>query len=124
MHALKKLRNMIEDENFNNDGQHVGPRTPVLSEKEAEKEEDDRPWLDSRLLGFQMEDLFKSEAPVMVLRLSTRSTNGLSTAGIASIQQLAGYCPRDLLKIRYFGEKCLREVQQRLRKHYCAQREG
>jgi RNA polymerase primary sigma factor len=126
MQALKKLRSMIEDESYDNDGHRVEPRMPepepIVQESAVDFEA--RPWLDSRLLGFQMERLFHCADGIQALNLSTRSNNGLNSVGIVVISDLAARSSRDLLKIRFFGEKCLREVEEALRKHHWSLREN
>lgn len=49
------------------------------------------------------------------LDLSVRSHNSLKNGGITHIGDLIKYSPSDLIKIKNFGRKCLREVIEALR---------
>lgn len=69
------------------------------------------PWTDPEVLGYQQPQLARCHFPVMALKLSTRSYNSLRSAGIETVAQLAQKTSSELLTIRYFGEKCLAEVQ-------------
>lgn len=50
------------------------------------------------------------------LRLSVRTVNCLEDAGIQSVPDLLCLTEDDLLKIRNFGRKCLREVKEELKR--------
>jgi DNA-directed RNA polymerase alpha subunit len=54
------------------------------------------------------------DLPVRELELSVRTMNCLDAAGIKTIRDLCQQSPRDLLKVRNFGRKCLREVIEQL----------
>lgn len=69
-------------------------------------------------LGRDMERLFEHDTLVSMLKVSARTTNCLRAARIRSVAQLATKTPKELLGIRFFGEKCLREVQNVLRNYH------
>ena len=53
---------------------------------------------------------------LLELDLSVRSFNALKNHGIKRLAQLITYSPTDLIKIKSFGRKCLREVIDELKK--------
>ncbi len=55
-------------------------------------------------------------APLSILKISRRSVNGLHSANIRTVGQLASKSVQELLSIRYFGSKCLTEVQAALKR--------
>lgn len=52
--------------------------------------------------------------PLTVLNLSSRTLNTLKRAKIKSVSQLASYSDQDLLYLRHFGSKSLKEVRHAL----------
>lgn len=54
---------------------------------------------------------------INILNLSVRSSNCLSNKGIETIGQLIRISPEDLLKIKNFGRKSLREISSKLSKY-------
>lgn len=51
------------------------------------------------------------------LKLSVRTYNVLRNLGVQNIGDLMKYTEKDLLKAKYFGRKCLRELQVALAEH-------
>ena len=62
--------------------------------------------------------LTRHDAPLSNLNISRRSINGLNTIKVNTIAELAYKTPDDLLNIRYFGIKCLTEVQGALKNYF------
>ena len=52
------------------------------------------------------------------LEFSTRTHNCLKRVGIDTVEKLLTMSDADLMKIRCFGEKCLIEVHEKIRKPY------
>ncbi len=121
MQALKKLRAMIEDENLER-------AEAIRRAEEAGTIDPDRrrvvkaaipiDELKPDSFGHQREELLTCTAPVSELRVSTRSLNSLMQDDIKTIAELASKSERQLLKIRYFGEKCCNEVKEALFAYY------
>ena len=55
------------------------------------------------------------KAPISQLNISRRSVNGLYSADVKTVADLAAMTAKELLEIRYFGDKCLSEVQDALK---------
>jgi RNA polymerase primary sigma factor len=83
-----------------------------LTRGKASKKE--QPWLNPETLGFRKKQLFRSKMPISALTVSSRSKNRLASIGIINVAQLASKTHGELITIRYFGKKCLQEVQQAL----------
>ena len=66
------------------------------------------------------EHINSQEIPISNLKISCRSLNGLKSIEVSTVAQLAAKTPDDLLEIRYFGLKCLTEVQDALKKYFRA----
>ena len=56
----------------------------------------------------------KYNMPVDQLELSVRTMNCLRRSGIATVGELVTKKPRDLLKLRNFGQKSFQEIEERL----------
>ena len=56
----------------------------------------------------------KYNMPVEQLDLSVRTMNCLRRSGIATVGELIGKKPKDLLQLRNFGQKSFREIEERL----------
>lgn len=133
MQSLKKLRAMIEDETYDNDGkrqeEEVDPM-PILPPLNDAKAGVARAARNRRGLGtgdpivdFKRQreyngKLGASRSGLDALKISTRSLNSLRSAGIETVAELAIKSPQELLGIRFFGEKCLNEVQMALNVYY------
>jgi len=133
MQSLKKLRAMIEDETYDNDGkrqeEEVDPM-PILPPLNDAKAGVARAARNRRGLGtgdpivdFKRQreyngKLGASRSGLDALKISTRSLNSLRSAGIETVAELAIKSPQELLGIRFFGEKCLNEVQMALNAYY------
>ena len=52
------------------------------------------------------------------LELSVRTYNCLKRVGIDTVEKLLTMSDADLMRIRYFGVKCLNEVHEKIRKPY------
>jgi RNA polymerase primary sigma factor len=123
MQSLKKLKSMIEDESFDNKGHHVGSldqRQALAGHGNTDEQSSGQPslWLNPKVIGSGREELFHSGAPLSVLKISTRSLNSLRSAGIETVAELAGRTQRELMGIRFFGEKCMHEVVTALDRYY------
>ncbi len=120
MQALKKLRGMIEDENLERAEamRRAAQAGTVPGNGSKIKAAINAAALKPGALGYQREELLACSDPVTELCLSTRSTNSLLNDGIKTIAQLAAKSERDLMKIRYFGEKCLHEVVEAVNSFY------
>lgn len=136
MQSLKKLRSMIEDETYDNDGNRKEeeeivdpiPILPPLSDDKLGAERGVRsrnrsartgdPIVDFKLQREYNSKLGASRSGLDTLKISTRSLNSLRSAGIETVADLAIKSPQELLGIRFFGEKCLNEVQTALNKYY------
>jgi RNA polymerase primary sigma factor len=136
MQSLKKLRSMIEDETYDNDGNRKEeeeivdpiPILPTLSDNKLGAERGVRsrnpsartgdPIVDFKLQREYNSKLGASRSGLDTLKISTRSLNSLRSAGIETVADLAIKSPQELLGIRFFGEKCLNEVQTALNKYY------
>ena len=127
MQSLKKLRSMIEDENYDNDGHlkeeedDVEDVFPALAALERKKDaaatggkRNGDPIIDLK----RQHNLGANQSALDALKISTRSLNSLRSAGIETVADLAAKSPKDLLGIRFFGEKCLTEVQVALTTYY------
>lgn len=133
MQSLKKLRAMIEDETYDNDGkrqeEEVDPM-PILPPLNDAKAGVARAARNRRGLGtgdpivdFKRQREYNgkfgaSRSSLDALKISTRSLNSLRSAGIETVAELAIKSPQELLGIRFFGEKCLNEVQMALNVYY------
>lgn len=136
MQSLKKLRSMIEDETYDNDGNRKEeeeivdpiPILPTLSDNKLGAERGVRsrnrsartgdPIVNFKLQREYNSKLGASRSGLDTLKISTRSLNSLRSAGIETVADLAIKSPQELLGIRFFGEKCLNEVQTALNKYY------
>lgn len=114
MQALRKLRELIQD-------QSVERAEALLQAAQAGTIEPGKSPVKTAIpavvlqpdaLGYQREELLTCKDPITNLALSTRSLNSLHHDGIETIAQLATRTERDLMRIRYFGEKCYHEVSQ------------
>jgi len=54
------------------------------------------------------------QTPIELLELSTKTLNCLKRAGITKVGEVVGISDIDLLKIRTFGDKCLKELREQL----------
>ena len=142
MQSLKKLRVMIEDETYDNDGnrqendgnrqeEEIADPMPILPPLNVNKAGVQRaarnrsrgPRTGDPIVGIKLQrehngKLGATKSSLDALKISTRSLNSLRSAGIETIAELAIKSPQDLLDIRFFGEKCLNEVQAALNEHY------
>lgn len=135
MQSLKKLRAMIEDETYDNDGnrqeeEEVVDPMPILPPLNDNKARVARLARNRRGLGtgdpiinFKLQREYNgkfgaSRSGLDALKISTRSLNSLRSAGIETVAELAIKSPQELLGIRFFGEKCLNEVQMALNEYY------
>ncbi len=129
MQALKKLRGMIEDENLERaEAMRRAAAAGTLGGNGNIKTAIPAAAMKPGSLGYQREELLSCSDPVTELHLSTRSTNSLLNDGIKTIALLAARTEKDLMKIRYFGEKCFHEVLDSLsgyyEKHYGSKQKG
>lgn len=123
MIALKKLREMMENETFDIDGKEVDPE--IAEENGCRSAAGDthrrlmkqKPWLNPNALGAGNEQLFWTSAPLAALNLPTRCLNSLRSAEIETVSHLVTKTPTELMKIRFFGEKCLNEVRAAVEKY-------
>ena len=142
MQSLKKLRVMIEDETYDNDGnrqendgnrqeEEIADPMPILPPLNVNKAGVQRaarnrsrgprtgdPIVDFKLQREHNGKLGATKSSLDALKISTRSLNSLRSAGIETVAELAIKSPQDLLDIRFFGEKCLNEVQAALNEYY------
>ncbi len=136
MQSLKKLRAMIEDETYDNDGNRQEeeeevvdpmPILPPLNDGKAGVARVARnrrvPGTGDPIVNFKLQreyngKLGASRSSLDALKISTRSLNSLRSAGIETVAELAIKSPQELLGIRFFGEKCLNEVQMALNAYY------
>ncbi|MFT5126677.1 MAG: RNA polymerase primary sigma factor [Rhodothermales bacterium] len=118
MHALKKLRCLLEDED---DLKEAYARAE--NEKLNGKADDGVIGISlairtcgraAKSMGYNHPELFDNKSEVSVLNFSTRVRNGLRSAGITTIAQLASATQDELMTIRSFGAKCLFEVRDAL----------
>ncbi len=147
MQSLKKLKALIEDENIDNQGnfRQVSSFSGENGSKTKHSQIEKRNLL-SKAKSFRklnrltmrslpiIESCFSSginekdkqeflqsnDVPITVLNISRRSINGLNSVQIKTVSQLALQSIDDLMDIRYFGNKCLNEVQDALRKYVYA----
>jgi RNA polymerase primary sigma factor len=133
MQSLKKLRAMIEDETYDNDGnrqeEEVDP-VPILPPLNDNKSGVVRvvrnrrgPGTGDPIVNFKLQREYNgkfgpSRSSLDALKISMRSLNSLRSAGIETVAELAIKSPQELLGIRFFGEKCLNEVQTALNEYY------
>lgn len=134
MQSLKKLRAMIEDETYDNDGNRQEeevvdpmPILPPLNDNKARVARAARnrrgPGTGDPIVDFKLQREYNgkfgaSRSGLDALKISTRSLNSLRSAGIETVAELAIKSPQELLGIRFFGEKCLNEVQMALNEYY------
>ena len=135
MQSLKKLRAMIEDETYDNDGNRQEeeevvdpmPILPPLNDNKARVARAARnrrgPGTGDPIVDFKLQREYNgkfgaSRSGLDALKISTRSLNSLRSAGIETVAELAIKSPQGLLGIRFFGEKCLNEVQMALNEYY------
>ena len=135
MQSLKKLRAMIEDETYDNDGnrqeeEEVVDPMPILLPLNDNKARVARaarnrrgPGTGDPIVDFKLQREYNgkfgaSRSSLDALKISTRSLNSLRSAGIETVADLAIKSPQELLGIRFFGEKCLNEVQMALNEYY------
>lgn len=134
MQSLKKLRAMIEDETYDNDGNRQEeevvdpmPILPPLNDNKARVARAARnrrgPGTGDPIVDFKLQREYNgkfgaSRSGLDALKISTRSLNSLRSAGIETVAELAIKSPQELLGIRFFGEKCLNEVQMALNQYY------
>ncbi len=136
MQSLKKLRAMIEDETYDNDGNRQEeeeeivdpmPILPSLNDDKAGAERVARgrggPRTGDPIIDFKLQREYNGKLGALrssldSLKISTRSLNSLRSAGIETVAELAIKSPQELLGIRFFGEKCLNEVQTALNEYY------
>ncbi len=64
------------------------------------------------------------EAPLSELQISRRSVNGLHSVDIHTVGQLISRSSQELLSIRYFGNKCLSEVQDAVTRYVIPRIDG
>ncbi len=116
--SLKKLRLLIEDENLERAEamrQAAAAGTVTLGETKGNTKAKlaiPIAMLNPKALGYQREELLACSLPVTELAISTRSRNSLRNACIETVAELATKTEKDLLRLRYFGEKCLSEVKE------------
>ena len=116
MHALKKLRSLLEDED---------DLKEAHARELAKKNGEPAPGIMSpgrngdrrKAMGQGQPALFKDSSEVGALKLSTRVRNGLRSAGISTVSELASATQDELMSIRAFGAKCLFEVREALNVH-------
>ena len=148
MQSLKKLKGLIEDERIDNNGDarpqrnqaednqsaddigdtkldydvKIDPNSNLSKQKQPKKAVKSIPFVNSYLGLFTQKrnkDLLQlHDAPLSSLNISRRSINGLNTIKVNTISELALKTPDDLLGIRYFGLKCLSEVQDALKSYF------
>ncbi|MCJ8332047.1 MAG: sigma-70 family RNA polymerase sigma factor [Lentisphaeria bacterium] len=113
MQSLKKLKSMIDDENLERSEamKQAAEKEARLSGRKNIKAAIRIAAVEPNALGFKKEELLKCDSPIEDLQLSTRSINSLRSVGIDKISELVTCTQMELLKIRYFGEKCLVEVR-------------
>ena len=134
MQALKKLRTLIDEEGM--EGSHLdasdtagisglqmeltlGDQSPLGTRLHRAQRLPPRRLIDGRLEDTQVSRYLKlCDDPVSQLRISRRSLNSLRSVGINSVADLANTPVQVLMDIRYFGEKCLLEVQEALDSYY------
>jgi hypothetical protein len=127
---------MIEDETYDNDGNRQEeeeevvdpmPILPPLNDGKAGVARVARnrrvPGTGDPIVNFKLQreyngKLGASRSSLDALKISTRSLNSLRSAGIETVAELAIKSPQELLGIRFFGEKCLNEVQMALNAYY------
>ena len=158
MQSLKKLKNLIEDETIDNNGEVRTPRTLDNGDDPAVSNDAHRYVYSNHCSGYDveaspgvcvdngrrrkatafrsipftesfvglvpkrdLEEHFNSQdIPISSLKISCRSLNGLKSINVSTVAELASKTPADLLEIRYFGMKCLSEVQDALQKYFRA----
>jgi RNA polymerase primary sigma factor len=117
MHALKKLRCLLEDEDDLKEAHERqqaakinGDPVKVAGIAASGRSRPRK----SKAMGHTQPALFDDSSEVSVLELSTRVRNGLHSAGITTVSQLATATQDELMSIRAFGAKCLLEVREAL----------
>lgn len=118
MQALKKLRSLLENEDDLKEA-HARAQQEKLNGKANDgvagislaTRTGDRA---AKAMGHNQPELFDDKSDVSTLKLSTRVRNGLRSAGITHISQLASATQDELMSIRSFGAKCLFEVRDAL----------
>ena len=100
----------------------VGPNSNFGVQRQHNKSVKSIPFVDSYLGLFSQKrhkNLLRThDAPLSSLNISRRSINGLNTIKVNTVSELAVKTPDDLLSIRYFGLKCLSEVQDALKSYF------
>ena len=115
MHALKKLRTMIDDEDLERQDA-INKGNCLIDQDQLEKRQ--KKQLGKDAIAFPYHDLIQCTDSISELRLSTRSMNSLQNAGLISIGALGEQSERDLMRLRYFGDKCCREVKKAITDYY------
>lgn len=134
MQALKKLRTLIDEEGMESSqleasdtagisglqmDQVLGDQSPLAVKIHRARRLPPRRTIDGRLEETEVGRFLKCcDDSIGQLRVSRRSLNSLKSVGINTISDLANTPVQTLMDIRYFGEKCLLEVQEALDNYY------
>jgi hypothetical protein len=134
MQALKKLRTLIDEEGMDSSQLEasdtagisglqmemtLGEQSPLGVRLHRARRLPPRRVIDGRHEDTEVGRFLKlCDDPIIQLKVSRRSLNSLRSVGIATVADLAKTPVQTLMDIRYFGEKCLLEVQEALDAYY------
>jgi len=145
MQSLKKLKAMIDDENIDNYGNvrknshlsklkvsdtnqsnsenRINGNKFRINNKSNKNSLSSIPIIevyclkDNTNLQNHDEIIISCQVPLSTLNISRRSVNGLHSIEIKTVAELATKSAEELMNIRYFGNKCLNEVQDAFKQY-------